>query len=159
LKIAGLNAKYSLTEKENEIKILSLKDKINSKKMFILWLVVIGLILILAAGFMFYQLKHKQYKLEMMRMRMKINEYIMQSNHSAENDKQQKNPVIYNSDQYDLTEKEKEVLLLISKGFTNKEIADKLFVSVNTVKTHTKNIYIKMDVRNRTEAAKKMQKT
>ncbi len=159
LKIAGLNAKYLLTEKENKIKILSLKDKINSKKMFILWLVVIGLILILAAVFMFYQLKQKQNKIEMMRMRMKINEYIMQSNHSAENDKQQKNPVIYNSDQYDLTEKEKEVLLLISKGFTNKEIADKLFVSVNTVKTHTKNIYIKMDVRNRTEAAKKMQKT
>lgn len=51
-----------------------------------------------------------------------------------------------------LTEREKDVLKLMSTGLPNKEIAEKLFVSPGTIKTHTLNIYIKMDVSNRTSA-------
>ena len=51
-----------------------------------------------------------------------------------------------------LSEREKEVLLLISQGHTNHEISEKLFVSVNTVKTHLSNIYSKLNVVNRTQA-------
>jgi len=52
-----------------------------------------------------------------------------------------------------LTERELEVLHLISLGMTNQEIAQQLFVSRGTVKAHTGSIYRKLDVTNRTEAA------
>jgi DNA-binding CsgD family transcriptional regulator len=54
-----------------------------------------------------------------------------------------------------LTEREKEVLLLLVSGLPNKVIAGKLFVSSGTIKTHTLNIYRKMDVSNRTSAIMK----
>jgi len=51
-----------------------------------------------------------------------------------------------------LTEREKEVLFLLVTGLPNKSLAKKLFVSDTTIKTHTLNIYKKMDVVNRTSA-------
>ncbi|MFT4601781.1 MAG: DNA-binding CsgD family transcriptional regulator/Tfp pilus assembly protein PilF [Arenicella sp.] len=54
-----------------------------------------------------------------------------------------------------LSEREIEVLYKIAKGKMNKEIADELFISVNTVKTHILHIYEKLAVQNRTEAAVK----
>lgn len=53
----------------------------------------------------------------------------------------------------DLSEREAEVLLFICHGYTNKEIASQLQITANTVKTHLKNIYAKLDVSNRTQAA------
>ena len=55
-----------------------------------------------------------------------------------------------------LSEREKEVLLLLVKGLPNKEIAGMLFISAGTVKTHTLNIYLKMDVGNRATAISKV---
>lgn len=54
-----------------------------------------------------------------------------------------------------LSDREIEVLKEVAEGKTNKEIAETLFVSVNTVKTHILNIYVKLDVQNRTQAAVK----
>jgi ATP/maltotriose-dependent transcriptional regulator MalT len=54
-----------------------------------------------------------------------------------------------------LSERELEVLDSIASGLTNKEIGEKLFISVNTVKTHVLKIYEKLDVQNRTAAAVK----
>jgi DNA-binding CsgD family transcriptional regulator len=51
-----------------------------------------------------------------------------------------------------LTEREKEVLFLLVTGMPNKMIAQKLFVSADTIKTHTLHIYQKMDVGNRSSA-------
>jgi len=51
-----------------------------------------------------------------------------------------------------LTERERDVLLLLVTGLPNKAIAEKLFVSADTVKTHTLNIYRKMEVGNRSSA-------
>ena len=45
-----------------------------------------------------------------------------------------------------LTEKEKEILELLSQGFTNKEISTKLFIQLSTVKTHIHNIYDKYGI-------------
>lgn len=52
-----------------------------------------------------------------------------------------------------LTTREVQILDLICKGTQNKIIADELHLSENTVKVHVRNIYKKMNVRNRTEAA------
>ncbi len=55
----------------------------------------------------------------------------------------------------DLTEREIEVLSLISKGNSNQGISDELCISLNTVKTHIKNIFQKLEVEDRTQAAMK----
>lgn len=51
-----------------------------------------------------------------------------------------------------LTDREKEVLGLVATGITNREVAQKLFISVNTVKVHLRNVYAKLGADSRTEA-------
>lgn len=51
-----------------------------------------------------------------------------------------------------LTDKEIEVLTLISRGYLNREIAEEMRLSIHTVITHTKNIYRKLDVKTRLQA-------
>lgn len=58
----------------------------------------------------------------------------------------------------DLTERENEILALLSKGYANKEIADKLSICLPTVRTHLRHIYEKLHVRSRTEAIVKFLK-
>ncbi len=60
-----------------------------------------------------------------------------------------------NGDQANLTQREEEILGYVVKGFANKEIADALSISVETIRVHLKNIYEKLHVRSRTEAALK----
>lgn len=51
-----------------------------------------------------------------------------------------------------ISKREHEVLELMARGNSNQEIADKLFVSVNTVKTHLANLFLKLEVSRRTQA-------
>lgn len=60
-----------------------------------------------------------------------------------------------NTDLLNLSNREKEVLSLLAEGYSNQEIADKLFVSLNTTKTHVSNIYSKLGVSRRTQAVQK----
>jgi len=53
----------------------------------------------------------------------------------------------------DLSDRESEVLALIAKGLTNAQIADELYLSIETVKTYVKRLYAKLDVHNRAQAA------
>ncbi len=56
-------------------------------------------------------------------------------------------------DQVDaLSEREKEILRLVAQGLTNQAIADRLVISLTTVKTHVGNIFLKLGVKNRTQA-------
>lgn len=56
---------------------------------------------------------------------------------------------------YDLSKRESEILKLLSKGYRYKEIAAQLFISTETVRTHIRNIYGKLQVQSRTEALNK----
>jgi len=54
-----------------------------------------------------------------------------------------------------ISKREHEVLELMAQGLSNQEIADKLFVSLNTVKTHSSNLFLKLDTKRRTQAVQK----
>ena len=54
-----------------------------------------------------------------------------------------------------ISKREYEVLSLIALGLSNQEIAEKLFVSLNTVKTHSSHLFMKLDARRRTEAIRR----
>ena len=51
-----------------------------------------------------------------------------------------------------ISKREYEVLELMAKGLSNQEIADKLFVSLNTVKTHAASLFLKLEAKRRTQA-------
>lgn len=54
-----------------------------------------------------------------------------------------------------ISSREYEVLELLAQGYSNQEIAEKLFVSLNTIKTHIANIFLKLDVKRRTQAVQR----
>ncbi len=54
-----------------------------------------------------------------------------------------------------ISNRELQVLELLGKGHSNQEIADRIFVSTNTVKTHLTHLYEKLEVNRRTQAVKK----
>jgi len=56
--------------------------------------------------------------------------------------------------QADITEKEFQILQDLYEGSTNKQLAEKHFLSVNTIKSHLKNIYLKLNCHSRTEVIK-----
>lgn len=60
-----------------------------------------------------------------------------------------------NSELEKLSLREQEIVQLLSKGFRYKEISEKLFISLETVRTHIRNIYEKLQVNSRTEALNK----
>jgi DNA-binding CsgD family transcriptional regulator len=55
-------------------------------------------------------------------------------------------------DAFGITPRELEILVLIAEGLSNREIAARLFVSENTVKTHSSRLFEKLDARRRTQA-------
>ena len=54
-----------------------------------------------------------------------------------------------------LSTREYEVLQLLAQGYSNAEIAERLFLSLSTIKTHVSNLFVKMDVKSRTQAIEK----
>lgn len=54
-----------------------------------------------------------------------------------------------------LSSREAEVLQLMAEGLSNQEIADRLFLSLATVKTHSSNLFLKLDIKRRTQAVEK----
>jgi DNA-binding NarL/FixJ family response regulator len=61
-------------------------------------------------------------------------------------------PPLAPEDEAPLTPREEEVLALLVQGYRYREIAERLFVSIDTVRTHVRHVYEKMHVRSRAEA-------
>ena len=55
----------------------------------------------------------------------------------------------------EVSNREKDVLIGIAEGLSNQQIADKLFLSESTIKTHSSNLFTKLDVQRRTQAVQK----
>ena len=157
--IIEMESKYQLKEKNKTIEVLLLEEELNRKQirnqlMFISLLIVVFILI-----FVIYyintiknKLKQKQLTLELQNYLLRIDEMQLQINEIHERSKFSVDKI----KEFDLSDRETEVLTLISQGFKNSEIATKLFVSQNTIKTHIKNIYVKLDVKNRVEALKRV---
>jgi ATP/maltotriose-dependent transcriptional regulator MalT len=87
-------------------------------------------------------------------MKLEIRNYLLNAE-AKEKKGINENPLDTLIEKYGLTQREAEIMNLISTGIGNEEIANKLFVSKNTVKFHIKNIFIKLDVKNRVQAMQK----
>jgi DNA-binding CsgD family transcriptional regulator/tetratricopeptide (TPR) repeat protein len=154
--INAMNIKYESEKKDEKIKRLHLENKVQNHRMVILFLLT-GLLFVIGVFSVFYnRIRIKNQNLELDDMRQNIEKYLGQIS-ELEREKQVSilvdNQTNENEvDEYGLTSKEKEVLGYIAKGMKNKQIAETMFVSDNTVKTHIKNIYLKLDVKNRVEA-------
>jgi len=159
--IAEMETRYQVREKNKTITLLELQDEINRRKIKTqLWGLILLLVIfiLLLALFYFYitrsKLMQKQLRLELQNYLLEIRDMktALSKTPSDINDE----PIGPDFEEYDLTEREKEVLQMIAKGYKNTEIAEKLFVSENTIKTHIKHIYVKLDVKNRVEALKRV---
>ncbi len=172
--IVNINAKnsiisaqiiYETKEKDNKIKQLAFekeKEKKISKKRF-WWLIGISLtsLFILLNMFFVFRLRRKNRDLELAQKNSEIQNYMLQIKEMKNSLNNRENKDIDWTEKlhkYDLTKREIDVLKLISAGYNNEQIAEKIFISKNTVKSHIKNIYLKLDVRNRIQAINKIEK-
>lgn len=169
--IVMMNAKMELKklDKKNDLILLQKQNEINSiKNREIKIYVGVGLsfIAILVFSLLWYrkhkkQILGKQLKAEneikhhldiIMSLQSKVNAQLLE-NPSLDGESINKNmeEILHAK----LTNRELDVLVELSKGKDNKKIANDLFISVNTVRTHLLKIYDKMDVKNRTQAVQK----
>ena len=120
---------------------------------------IISIISILAFGIIFF-LYRKNSDLEIQHKNSELQNYILQINELKDRSKQSSDgnqeDFTEKFKSFDLSKREIEVLSNIANGLSNDEIATKMFISKNTIKTHIKNIYVKLDVKNRIQAIKKI---
>ncbi len=159
--IADMETKYQLKEKNKIINMLKLQDQLHSKQikmqtLFIVFMIVVIILLI----FLFYS-NNKQNNLRQQKLRLELQNYLlrlneMQNKLENKSDDCGKKTNLNQLNDFNLSKQEMKVIKLIAEGYKNAEIAEKLFVSQNTIKTHIKNIYSKLDVKNRVEALRKV---
>ncbi len=154
--IVAMNIKYDTEKKDEEIKVLYLENEVNKNRSIILFLSIGMLFALSVFSFVYHRMKIKNNNMKIDNMRGQIEAHLSHISNFEDN-KNNKHDLSENIDKYGLSSRELEVLNNITHGMKNQEIADKMYVSLATIKTHTKNIYNKLDVRNRMEAARKAQ--
>ena len=162
----ALKFKYESVKKEAEIKSLKLKNELKEKDlvalktrqrgtlMSLILLSILGLL-----GFFLYRQKQKNVlavkEKEMEKQLSKISSLQQDIARALDQKPTKENTlsfeVINQLINEDLTDREYEILELVLDGCTNQQIADKVFLSINTIKFHLKKIYTKLDVANRVE--------
>ncbi len=155
--LADLTILYDIEKKRSEIESLNRENEIKKQKLTARNHLIVSLILlvivIISIAYFFRQRGIQQLN----QMESELQKYLLKV---RDLDKLEKNEPEITSDafakKYDLTDREAEVLSFISDGMSNADIAEKIFVSTNTIKYHIKNIYIKLDVKNRVEALNKI---
>ncbi|WP_291868789.1 tetratricopeptide repeat protein [Maribacter sp.] len=155
---------YESAKKDEQIQTLAEEKSLSVKKSKMRFLLLVGVAILSAVIIVFLlriiSLTRKNKGLVLERKNNELQKYIAQVNslkaQVSDNNVSSFQDIEASVAQFDLSKREVEVLNLISKGYNNDEIAEKLFVSKNTVKTHIQHIYTKLDVNNRIQALKKV---
>ena len=151
---------YETAKKDEQIqKLAEEKDlsEFNAKTNFnrLIIISIIGLLIVSILGYLLY-LYRRNSDLEIENKNNELQNYLHQIKELKEKAKNKSNISPDNFEEYNLSKREIEVFNHITLGLSNDEIAEKMFVSKNTIKTHIKNIYSKLDVKNRIQAVKKI---
>lgn len=140
------NFSAQLTNLENENILKETNKKVELQQKIIYSLSAFLLLSILGIVFFFLKLKKSQKKFNELEIQIDLlKEDIIQKKHI-----QQLEPKI-NYQKYNLSERQLEIIELARIGKTNKQIADELEISENTVKYHLKNIFQILDIENRSD--------
>ncbi len=156
-KIADIEIHYQTEKKQHEIKLLNEENNTKKQKLKVRNLLIISLLLVLIVimGIAYFFKQKAEYKLN--NMEIEIQKYLLRiKDLNLQQTKRNEINLKEFSKKHQLTDRETDVLVLIGEGKSNAEIAEKIFVSENTVKFHIKNIYLKLDVKNRVEARNKI---
>ena len=157
--LADLTILYDIEKKRSEIESLNKENETKKQKLIARNQLIISLILLVIVIISIAYFFRQRGMQKLNQMESELQKYLLKV---KDLDKIEKDDPEITSDafakKYDLTERESEVLHLISEGMSNADIANKIFVSTNTIKYHIKNIYIKLDVKNRVEALNKINK-
>ncbi len=157
--LARMETRYEIDNIEKQNEILRLENEISAQKMAaqqarLNW-VIAGLILLIIASFVITSILISRHKLKKRLLEAEISDLRNQIRIVFEGDTQSlelDKPSFNASLRQPLTDREFEILSLAITNKSNNEIAESIFVSVNTVKFHLKKIYEKLGVSNRKEA-------
>ncbi|RLD88958.1 MAG: hypothetical protein DRJ09_07430 [Bacteroidetes bacterium] len=159
--VAEMETKYQVKEKNRTIELLKLQEKLRNKK--IKWQTMLlssMVVLLILLGILFYSHRRRT-QLSQQKLNLELQNYLLQvteMQRELDNKKEDcgKKTNLEQIENANLSKQEMKVIRLIAEGNKNAEIAEKLFISQNTVKTHIKNIYSKLDVKNRVDALRKL---
>ncbi len=157
--IAEILTKYETEKKEQQIEILDKTNQVKTEKIRVHRIILLAVFLLGLAGAFISILVIRDKNNKLARMGLELRNFLISIN---DNGDYVPDAGLYNRESLDtlilkfgLTNREAEILMLIARGLKNREISDTLFVSENTVKYHIKNIYIKLNVKNRVQATQK----
>ena len=159
--VAEMETKYQVKEKNRTIELLKLQEKLSDKQ--IKWQTMLlssMVVLLILLAILFYS--HRRCtQLSQQKLNLELQNYLLQvtkMQRELDNKKEDcgKKSNLEQIENANLSKQEIKVIRLIAEGYKNAEIAEKLFISQNTVKTHIKNIYSKLDVKNRVDALRKL---
>jgi ATP/maltotriose-dependent transcriptional regulator MalT len=164
--VEEFKVKYETAEKEKKIDSLNFANTLTQAKVAkertikVALIVVIAVVILFSVIVYFTQrkqsaLKQRALTAEISELRFQIKEMLGKYEGQIDVDLGTLNQQLVNP----LSQREFDVLQQVFMNKTNQEIADDLFVSINTVKTHLKNIYPKLGVTNRSEALKSLMLT
>jgi len=149
-----LITKYELKEKQQKINLLNKENETKKQSLkaqnFIIITLLLIIIIILIISYMIKQRKEQ----EIERKENQLQKYLFLINNNGK-DKIDINSTEF-ANKFNLTEREIEILNLLRKGMSYSSIGENIYISKNTVKYHLKNIYNKLDVRNKIEALNKI---
>ncbi|MGJ8745614.1 LuxR C-terminal-related transcriptional regulator [Polaribacter sp.] len=151
---------YETFKKDLKIQTLAIaKSNSDKKAKSNFWLfiasVVVGVVSVVVLLIILFLLKRNK-TLELERKNTQLKNYLIQIN-KLKNNPEKKGSFPKNElKEFQLSKREIEVLKHISNGLSNAQIAEKMFVSNNTIKTHISHIYTKLDVKNRVQAIQKI---
>jgi ATP/maltotriose-dependent transcriptional regulator MalT len=148
-KVLELLAQYETEKKEQQILLLEQSSQLQKNQLRNQWfligaLVLLGLLILVTGGSV---IRHKNQKMK--QMKTELQHFLLHEKKTGNSNQSHQEISV---EKWGLTTRESEILHHLEKGCSNAKIAETLFISENTVKFHIKNIYIKLNVKNRLEA-------